>query len=420
MKRILILGFLVFCIFISRVDARSAGNNAAEFLNIGVGAGPVGMGEANSAMASGADGVFYNPAAIADQKLVEINSMHSDWFSDTTYQYFGLVVPVNKIGPMGISYNALNYGSIPAYTSSGTRTGEVTALDSLVTLSWAKRINKKLAWGLNLKYISQKLDTTTANSIAADLGLKYNLNQRVTLAIVTKNQLAKLKYISAEASVPSPIVLGLAFSPFIVDDLSFSLDYNMMQREDNYLNLGAEYSFNNYFALRFGSSKSKLQGGVGFTSPFFELDYAYVPYEDLGATHRVSFTLSFGVSKEKEKKRYYKEGKQLYRKKKYLDALVIFKKIIEIDPLDQDSREFINRIVEEMRRETLQEKVKALIAQKKRARELLEQAVVAFQEKDYQKSEELIEQALKHAPKNKAALKLQKRIKMIKKIEKGN
>lgn len=420
MRKVLVLGVIVFCFFISSVDAKSAGNNAADFLNIGVGAGPVGMGEANAALATGADGIFYNPAAIADQRLAEISSMYGDWFADTTYQYLGLVVPVNNIGPLGISYNALNYGSIPAYTSSGARTGEVTALDSLITLSWAKRINKKLAWGLNLKYISQKLDTTTANSIAADIGIKYDLNQMIKLAVVTKNQLARLRFISEEASVPTPIVFGLAFLPSAIDSFKLSLDYNMMQREDNYINIGAEYSFNNYFSLRFGSARSKLQGGVGFASPFFALDYAYVPYENLGATHRVSFTLNFGINNEKEKKRHYDEGKKLYRKKQYLDALVEFKKVLEIDSLDHDSREFIDRIVEEMRRETLEEKVKSLIAQKKRAQELLEQAVIVFQENNYQKAEELIEQALIHAPQNKSALALQKRIKMIRKIEKGN
>lgn len=409
---------IIFSLLSGASYAKSAGVSSAEFLKIAVGARPVGMGEAYAAMARGAEAAYWNPAGLADQKMVEVLSMYSDWFADTSFQYAGVVVPSKQFGPVGISYSLFNYGNIPGYDSSGARTADVLAGDSAITLSIARNIRKNLNAGINVKYINESLDSINATTFAFDAGVLLALRPDVHLAMVAKNQLGSLKFISSEAYTPGEITIGVAASGFRVDGLNLAADYTFTSSEDNYLNLGAEYYFTDFFALRLGSSKNRLQGGLGFWAPAFRLDYAYVPYENLGPTHRVSFTLRFGIDKAEELSRLYKQGKDLYRKKRYLDALVIFKKVLELDPASRDGQEFVDRIVEEMRQETLQQKVRAMIEQKKRASDLLEQAIVAFQENDYTKALDLIEESLQYAPNNGKALQLKERIDKIINIEK--
>ncbi|NQU17900.1 MAG: PorV/PorQ family protein [Candidatus Saganbacteria bacterium] len=418
MKKSWIL-FVVLCLLSvsTAVYAKSAGTTSGEFLNIGVGAGPVGMGEAGAALVHGTDALYWNPAGIADQELVEIMSMYSDWFADISFQHVAFVFPIKRVGPVGLSYSLLNYGTITSYDVNGASTGEVSAADYAVTLSYAKRINKKLALGLNVKYISETLDTTNASSVGLDAGLIYNFRPNVAFGAVIKNQLAKLKFISAEASVPQNITVGLGIRQFIVEPLTVAIDYNLSNSLDNYLNFGAEYDLSDYFTLRLGSSQSRLQGGLGFRAPSYNIDYAFVPYSYLGSTHRVSFSLKFGISRQEEIDRHYKKGKAFYRSRKYLDALGEFKKVLEIDSLNRDSREFVDRIVEEMRKETLQEKIKALIAQKKEAKELLKKAILAFQERDYAAAKDYVDQSLSHDPKYSRAIKLKKRLDKILKIK---
>jgi hypothetical protein len=66
---------------------------------------------------------------------------------------------------------------------------------------------------------------------------------------------------------------------------------------------GVEGTIHPLFALRAGYKYSSgmttlgalagISGGLGFKFGSYQLDYAFVPYGDLGQTHRVSFLAKF-------------------------------------------------------------------------------------------------------------------------------
>ena len=63
-----------------------------------------------------------------------------------------------------------------------------------------------------------------------------------------------------------------------------------------YFNLGGEYNFEDKFFARVGvstkdQSNTNMTFGIGLKESGFNFDYAYVPYGDLGTTHRVSITM---------------------------------------------------------------------------------------------------------------------------------
>ncbi|OGC04637.1 hypothetical protein A2276_01510 [candidate division WOR-1 bacterium RIFOXYA12_FULL_43_27] len=418
MKIKYLLVFLFLPVLALPAFARAAGTTSADFLNISVGARAVAMGEAYTALARGPEAVYWNPAGLVDQKLVELSSMHANWFGDMSFDYLGFAFPY-RIGTIGLGYTVLNYGSIPGYDSSGAKGSDIGAYDGAFTLSWAQRLNKRFSLGVSAKYINEKLDSFNSSTIAADCGILFELRPAVNLALVAKNQIGKLKFISEEASVPSAITIGISAGPFLTDALNVSADYTLATGGENFLNYGLEYYFNDFFCIRGGSSKSRLQGGLGFKSPYFNLDYAYVPYENLGATHRVSFGLRFGINKQEEAKLHYNKGKELYRKKKYLDALNEFRLAIETDPSSDESREFVSRIVSDLRQEEQQNKLKSILEQKKKVQDLLDQATAAYQEGDYNKALELVDKSLQIIPGNQAALKFKERLDKFIKLPKG-
>jgi len=415
-KTFLILTVLIWIGSLASVFA--AGKTSGNFLKIGVGGRPVGMGEAYTALANDASAAYWNPAGLGEQEALEIFSMHSNWLVDTSFQYLGFAFPFRDMGALGLSYRVLNYGNIPAYNASGSREADVYASDSALCFSWGRALNEKLSLGLNLKYVSQSLASFNAGTASLDLGMRFNLQPSLVLGVSVQNILGSLTFIQDEGVLPRKLSVGLGASHFIFEPLTVAVDYNMPLDGSGYLNYGCEYLLNDFFALRLGSAQSRWQGGIGFKTPSFGLDYAYVPYQDLGATHRVSFSFCFGIRKQDEIRKHYQLGKDYYRQQKYLDALAEFKKVLDLNPLHRDSREFVDRIIEEMRQKTLFEKVKALREEKKKSRELLEQAVLEFQKRNYAKTQELVEQSLKYAPNNKKALELKERLDKVLKIKK--
>ena len=64
--------------------------------------------------------------------------------------------------------------------------------------------------------------------------------------------------------------------------------------------LGLEYVFNNGFAVRGGyrgrtdfEFLSNLSGGFGYATRAYQIDYAFVPFGEVGNAHRVSLSLDF-------------------------------------------------------------------------------------------------------------------------------
>jgi hypothetical protein len=77
-------------------------------------------------------------------------------------------------------------------------------------------------------------------------------------------------------------------------DLDFPMDSSPGLR------MGLEYRFSNGIAVRSGyrtgtgfSFPAGFCGGLGYITDTYQVDYALVPYGDLGNTHRVSFTIRF-------------------------------------------------------------------------------------------------------------------------------
>ncbi|MBI4062852.1 MAG: UPF0164 family protein, partial [Elusimicrobia bacterium] len=54
-------------------------NSGFSFLKIGVGARPIGLGSAYTAMANDATAIYWNPAGLGAIKKRELSAMHGEW-----------------------------------------------------------------------------------------------------------------------------------------------------------------------------------------------------------------------------------------------------------------------------------------------------------------------------------------------------
>ena len=112
---LLLVGLVSLIPTVTLAQSRT-GTTAASFLTIGTGARGQALGHAYTAMATGADALFWNPAGAArsyeDRSRGGAFLSHSRWFADITYNAASVVIPVYDDHILGLSVASVNYGDM--------------------------------------------------------------------------------------------------------------------------------------------------------------------------------------------------------------------------------------------------------------------------------------------------------------------
>jgi len=302
-----IVSIIVMCTFIlqpalSYAGTKKPGATAANFLKLGIGARPAGLGSAFCAVADDINAAYWNPAGLAQVKEFQLTAIHKNWFEGISGGYLGYLHPKNK-GAIAVSMTYLDEGKMQEIKKDKTVIGTFKAEDIGVTVSFAQAVKNNLLLGTNLKYIHQKIADASGIGFAGDIGLIYKLTNSINLALVVQNIGPKIKFVKEGFSLPLMLKTGIAYKN---KGITLSLDANKSIDNDPLICLGVESRIGNIIALRIGyryqvkdqkldlyeSAPVGLTAGfgLGFGNTYF-LDYAYVPYGDLGDTHRVSFMM---------------------------------------------------------------------------------------------------------------------------------
>ncbi|QXD14030.1 PorV/PorQ family protein [Rhodocaloribacter litoris] len=152
------------------------GTSAAPFLILGTGARGSALGHAYTAVTSGADALFWNPAGAARSYDAEnrgaVFFTHTRWLAGIDYNAFGLVVPVTASGVVGLSLAQLDYGRMEVRTVELPEgTGETFgATDFVIGLSYAQPLTNTFFLGGTAKYVRQQIYDMSARTLAVDVG----------------------------------------------------------------------------------------------------------------------------------------------------------------------------------------------------------------------------------------------------------
>ncbi len=249
----------------------------------------------------------------------------------------------------GFSINYFDQGIFQATADNGQSKGTFNSKEYALSLTHARKLSNSLSLGVNLKYINSNLlgnyqgnsSTGTAmkpaQTVAADIALYWNTNSeknwKYTYGLVLSNISGKVSYGGAEKNfIPTNLRAGVAAVKDIDDKnkLTFTLDFNKLmvptpqsitidasgkptvvgtdptttsaiggifgslfdapdgfgeELKEVTTSLGAEYLFNNTFAIRGGYfNESEMKGnrkyftmGVGFKlDQKYGFDFAYL------------------------------------------------------------------------------------------------------------------------------------------------
>lgn len=319
---------LALCLLLipSPADAfgrRDVGTTGAQFLKIGISPRLAALGEAYGAMGNDIGSIFSNPAGLGYISRKEAEFVHAQLIADITLNSIFYAHPLpDPYGNLAFNYVIVDYGTIdrttlnapdgsgnPAFGTNGT----FSAHDQALSVAYAhtfELFNRMFHWGMTGKLIQQRIDAETANGFAYDAGILYAPPGRNWRAGVSIQNLGYLSKFRTEAD---PLPLNVKFSGGTSlgrDRLRLGMDINVPVDNSPYVNFGAEILPIQQVALRagyrFDNSTTDFVGytaGLGVTLAGISLDYAYVPFELLGANHRFGLSAKFGGTVEKPSNR---------------------------------------------------------------------------------------------------------------------
>lgn len=309
LKRIFIIWIIVMILVtvfgkISIAES-NAGRTAADFLTIGVGARPSGMGGAFTSISEGAQAAYWNPAGLATVHGGEVLLGHFNWYQDISLEHGTFAHQIGDNAGVAFSITYLNYGTINRYDNSGLKlSNDITAYDWAGALSIGLNTSDNFSVGVSAKYINQKIDDISGSAIAADLGFKYIFNTFAVAGYVG-NLGTKMKFQSVEEKLPLTTRLGVSFYPFS-QNLVTSIDIEKNHSGNMIIRNGFEANYNEQYFLRTGynyyanqserSFGSGISFGAGVQLKAVEFDYAFTPSEKYTkeSLHRFSFIFKFG------------------------------------------------------------------------------------------------------------------------------
>ncbi len=398
--RILFVILLCFIFGLASLSAGEPGTTGANFLKIGVGARPIGMGEAFTAVSGDIYSIYWNPAGLIGIRHPEMTFMYNSHFQDITQQFGAYVLPIRKKRKgslrntdmttervFGWAFNYLSMKDIDGYDAGGNAIANVKAYDVAGILSYTESLSERISLGSNLKFVSQKLWEEGSRSYALDLGLLYKRNigksrlksDSLNLGLCVQNLGTKVKFIQEEGSLPLTMRLGVAYLKTIYGEpLTISLDGIMPNDNDFYIGMGAEYWIRDLIGLRLGYRTgedlgSGLRMGIGLNASVLSVDYAFVPYGELGNTHRINLNFKFMPLKgpqyvDESIRKHLRLGERYYESGDLVAAYKEFRNVSDIDPTYPGVRQYqreIEKSIKELAEKRRRDKINRLLAKAK-------------------------------------------------------
>ncbi len=252
---------------------------------------PRGMASSFTAISTGADALFWNPAGLTDGGQLDLLLSYEKPFGglDASLRS-GLVGVARKFGNVGVGLSFSDYGARLEGDYSGNY-GE-----QLFSLSAAVPLNENIAFGMKFNYYRLSMPRfNPAGAFGIDMGVRAKFYSKWMVGLYAQNASAA-SFVASDGTtyrLPTALSFGVALQPY--RNTLTSVDIRKEYGQPVTVALGQSVSWGR-FTLRGGvqSQGDFLQFAVGMSAGFrgFRVDYAATITPDFPVTH--TFTLKFG------------------------------------------------------------------------------------------------------------------------------
>ena len=317
-----------------------AGRYAGDFMAIGAGVKPLGMGGAFAAVADNADAVYWNPAGLSRIREIEVGLMHAFLYEGLAYyDNATLAVPLPNEVTVALNWTRLSVDDIPEFSEehlvgtnvdlrsafpdlhlSGEPDSYFSSTDDLYQFSFSKHVHHdlNLGWyffelpvdmnfGGTIKYIKREmygyLGTGTGFDIAflfrTDMAVLFDqewmgkLNAGLNFRDLGGTTITWDTESAHEDEVLFTTKLGVAIDqPVPQWNSAFVLAWDMDYEYNEVHHFGLEWQYKRLGALRTGYYDKNFSAGLSLNVYNFVLEYAFVT-NTLGNTNRVGLRFNY-------------------------------------------------------------------------------------------------------------------------------
>ena len=282
---LIVAGALLATTFAGTVKSR--GTAGATQLSVPVGAHGIALNGANLATVSGVDALYFNPAGASNfDKSFETVVADMSYLGGINVNYVALVGNTGKAGVFGFSVKTFDFGDIPVTSAENTEgTGETFSPDFMtVGATWSKALADRMRVGANLKFVQERILSTSASGFGVDMGVQYSFSNRpIKIGVMLSNLGSKMQYAGSDLEqklspdesedgtknesfqivsegFEIPAELNMSVSYEVIPNLSLMASFNNNSFTTNQTSLGGEYN------LAFGTSSVWVGGAVALGS----------------------------------------------------------------------------------------------------------------------------------------------------------
>ena len=298
---------LLFLFFgVIQAEAEGDGGYAGAFLRMGLGARPLGMGGAFSAVAQDAYAGYYNPSGLPLLNFREFVTTLSFLPLDRRLNYIGYAQSISpktqgkrtaEVVRAGFSLGWINSGveNIDGRDMNGRPIGTFSNSENAFYFSFALMSHQRVSLGFSAKVLYNRFPSLaedgkaiTAKGFGMDFGALIRPFDNLSLGILMRDVGSKYTWNTEKLwergttrvdRFPRGFRVGVAFQ-LPEEGVIGALDLEKNQKQDWRYHLGFEVTSNDKMAFRGGLNNGEFSFGVGFKYRVFKkiskLDYAYV------------------------------------------------------------------------------------------------------------------------------------------------
>lgn len=302
-----IIGLLALVPMLAYGQYNRPGSTDAQFLKIGVSPRATALGDAYIAIADGAEGTYYNAAALPWVKGTDAVFNHTVWFAGINHDFVALSQDLGDFGTVGISATALYTDAMKVRTPLQPEgTGETFYVGNYrFGLSYARHLTDRVTFGATVSWIRMMLyEDFKAGAYSIDIATMYISDFRgFRFAMEIANFGSEIQYVNESYPLPTNFTFGVGINA--IDGESQKLLVTAAATKPNegepLAQGGLEWNYDNLLFLRGGrrfnySTATWSFGGgvrVNLAGVGVRADYSYATYQVLGAAHRFGLGISF-------------------------------------------------------------------------------------------------------------------------------
>lgn len=318
-----------------------AGRYAGDFMMIGSGVRPLGMGGAFAAVADDGNAIYWNSSGIAQLRETNITAMHAFLYNGiAAYDNISFCQPLPNEVTIGLNITRLTIDDIPNFSESylighnvderinnslyhlpGVADGYFRSTDDLFQFAFSKHLHYdiNMGWlffeipldtyiGANIKYIKRQIDETIGTGTGFDLSMLLKTD---LATIFDVEGLGKLKFGTNFQDIAGTEITWGETDNFHKDEILFNTKVGVaieqpleklksevtIAYDADYVykltsHYGLDWDYNQMANLRLGYYDKNFTAGASVKVYGLYVDYAVVTNE-LGITNRIGLRMSF-------------------------------------------------------------------------------------------------------------------------------